>query len=679
MKMRFRFVAIFVIFSLMFTLTSFASEGEQKTVTGLVNNVVNLEGQSKMTVYDMMLFPTKQGNQLTFKADIYNASDNELSFVYYWLRVVTKQGTKHSVTLINSAQGTSVPPKSTKTYIFTSTVDDGVKLTDISLQVIRWNFSVAGYEQHLGSVTITNTYNPTVSWEQGKKIPIENSPVHFKGEKYLTLKKGDQYELKIDLNAKNEGKFSVSIPNYAFYVQTSDGSLYPANLAKSESSILPNMAQTLSLQSTLPLGINMKDMQLIIVETIGQYQVPQLSIKLPSESSVEETEDEVIDEYVYETEEGTYTIKLGNLQRLPNNETDIISVEVEVTNSTEGKTLPNIQLVGSLELDDIKIQPDEITGVKLDNNLNIKSGQTVLFIFNAEIPYSFDFETVRFQLSEKHSEGNIPIATFTSTSDKFAIEESDTFTTKTIGKRSTVKLLNSDRYANEHSEILYADVVMTNFEPRFINLEQLVAFFKLNGNMYFPAEIPDNKVLTMPSGSALIPIYTKVPKGFEIDSVELVLGTQLKDQNSYKQAYLMKLSEPDTAVSDQLTELKIGNSIISLSETRLYINGGAASVQFDYVLTKEAYQHELAEHKMRIAVVAGDKRFIQDVVLGKDIPVGEKKAFRVPINGVDIQKAIQENGYYIEIYDVFADGEKLKAVTKKEYSWYSDTAPIFTN
>src|SRR5690606_26317226 len=123
------------------------------------------------------------------------------------------------------------------------------------------------------------------------------------------------------------------------------------------------------------------------------------------------------------------------------------------------------------------------------------------------------------------------------------------------------------------SDILYADVVMTNVEPRFINLEQLVAFYKLNGNVYFPAEIPDNKVLTMPSGSALIPISTKIPKDFEVDTIEIVLGTQLKDQNSYKQAYLMKLPEVDTTVSEELADLKIGSSTITLDNTKLYING----------------------------------------------------------------------------------------------------------
>src|SRR5690606_1880749 len=118
-------------------LTTFAAEAEQsQTVTnqGLVNHVINLEGQSKMTIYDVMLFPTSQGNQLAFKADIYNANNSELSFNYYWLRVLTKQVTRHNVNLVNSEQGTVVPPRTTKTFIFTSMVDDELKLSDISLQ-----------------------------------------------------------------------------------------------------------------------------------------------------------------------------------------------------------------------------------------------------------------------------------------------------------------------------------------------------------------------------------------------------------------------------------------------------------------------------------------------------------------------------------------------------------------
>src|SRR5690606_25662315 len=151
-------LAIILIVALVFPLTSFASDNVQDQNVGLVNNVISLEGQSKITVYDMMLFPTKQGNQLVFKADIYNANDSELSFIYYWLRVLTKQGTRHDVNMINASQGTTVLPRSTKTYIFSALVDDQVKLSDISLQVIRWNFSIDGYEQRLGTVSISESY-----------------------------------------------------------------------------------------------------------------------------------------------------------------------------------------------------------------------------------------------------------------------------------------------------------------------------------------------------------------------------------------------------------------------------------------------------------------------------------------------------------------------------------------
>lgn len=676
MNKKLKIIALLVIIAITLPSLAFASDGNQNA--GLVNNVVNLEGQSKMTVYDMMLFPTKQGNQLVFKADIYNAANSELSFMYYWLRVVTKQGTKHDVHLVNSSQGTSIPPKSSKTYIFTSTVDDDIKLSDINLQVIRWNFAVDGYEQHMGTVSITESYDPAVTWEQGKSVIIDNSPVQFKGSKFLLLKKGNEYEVKIDLITKNLGKFNVSIPNYTFYVQTAEGYLYPAKPAKSDHNVLPSVEEVLSLQAKIPTGINMNEMRLIMVETIGQYDVPQLTMKLPSESSTIEEEEQVYDEYMYETEDGTYLIQLRNIQRLPNNETDIISVEIEVSNVSGEKPLPNIKLVGSMELDGIDLEPDEIEGVRLDNNLNIKVGEAVTFIFNAEIPYSFEFEDIKFQLSEKIMDGTVEIATFVSEYGSLSIYESTIITTSTIGKRSTIELLSSDRYSTGTEDILYADVVMTNIEPRFINLEQLVAFFKLNDYVYFPAEIPDNKVLTMPSGTALIPITTKVPAGFKVDKIEVILGTQLKDQNSYKQAYLMKLPEIDTTVSEELTNIKIGNSVISLDNTKLYINGGAAALQFDYVLTKDSYQHELAEHKMRIAIVAGEKRFTQDVILGKDIKVGEKKEHRVSISGVDIQTEIQKHGYYIEILDVFDDGEKLKAYTEKEYSWYSDVPPIPT-
>src|SRR5690606_29265318 len=205
----------------------------------------------------------------------------------------------------------------------------------------------------------------------------------------------------------------------------------------------------------------------------------------------------VYDEYQYETIDGTYTINIKNLQRLPNNETDIISVEVDLANTDNETALPNIDLVASIEMDNIALEPNEIEGIRLDNNLNIKKGNSISFIFNAEIPYNFEFEHIKFNLSEKRGESSYAIATFTNEASKFSLETVSVIKTDTIGKQSTVYILNSDVYSGKETDIIYSDVIMTNSEPRFVTLEQLVAFYKINGSMYFPAEIPDNKVLTM--------------------------------------------------------------------------------------------------------------------------------------------------------------------------------------
>src|SRR5690606_27775751 len=244
--------------------------------------------------------------------------------------------------------------------------------------------------------------------------------------------------------------------------------------------------------------------------------------------------------------------------------------------------------------------------IRLDNNLNIKKGHSISFVFNAEIPYNFEFDQIKFNLSEKRGESSYAIATFTNEASKFSLDTVSVIKTDTIGKQSTVYILNSDVYIEKETDIIYSVVIMTNSEPRFVTLEQLVAYYKINGNMYFPAEIPDNKVLTMPSGQALIPIYAKVPRGFEINSLELVLGTQLKDTESYKQAFVMAVPEADDTVKDEFTDVKIGNYTVTLEEVRLFMNGGSGELRIKYQLTKDSYQHELAEHKLRMTLVSGD-------------------------------------------------------------------------
>ncbi|WP_200967406.1 hypothetical protein [Insulibacter thermoxylanivorax] len=677
MNKRMKLLAVILKLTLILSpLTTFAADGEAKQTNpnqGLVNHVINLEGQSKMTIYDVMLFPTSQGNQLAFKADIYNANNSELSFNYYWLRVLTKQGTRHNVNLVNNEQGTVVPPRTTKTFIFTSMVDDELKLSDISLQVIRWNFSMPNYEQSLGTMSISEAYNPSVPWQIGKEIVIANSPVLFTGERYQVGSLGENYDVKIELNAFNKGKFTVQVPNYSYYIQTEDALVYPVTQNGEDVKVLPNGDSRISLQSTIPKTVDLTKLKLVVVQNFEQHQVPQMMINLPEESSAVE---EVYDEYEYDTVDGTYTIIIKNLQRLPNNETDIISVELELANKLNEHALPNMDLVASIEMDNIALEPSEIEGVRLDNNLNIKKGNSITYVFNAEIPYNFEFEQMRFNLSEKRGESSYAIATFTNDVSKFKLDKVSAIKTDTIGKRSTVYILKSNVYEGKETDIIYAAVLMTNNEPRFVTLEQLVAFYKINGEMYFPAEIPDNKVLTMPSGQALIPIYTKIPKGFEIHDLELVLGTQLTDTEYYKQAYVLDVPQPIEDVKEEFTDVKIGNYTVTLEDVKLYMNGGSGELRFKYELSKESYQHELAEHKLRITIVSGDKRYSHDITPGEDLTV-DGMYFEMPVSGADLDKNLQRHGYHIEALDVFDDGEKLLVQTKKTYSWFSDTPPQF--
>lgn len=657
---------------MLFPFTSFAADAVKDANEGLVNNVINMEGQSKMTVYDLMLFPTTQGNQLVFKADIYNANNNELSFNYYWLRVLTKQGTRHNVTLVNNDQGTTVPPRSTKTFIFTSQVGDQVKLSDISLQVIRWNFSVSGYEQQLGVVSVTDQYDPTVSWTTGKRITIDHSPILFTGESYHAVMLDKETKLKIELKVKNDGKFSVKIPTYTYYVQTSSGLLYPATQTEADVNVLPNSDNTIKLQTTVPNSVDPKNLKLVIVQQEDQYALPQIIMKLPKDFTEIIDEDVITQEsYDYKTDDGVYTVILKNLQRLPNNETDIISVEVELANLNNEEALPNIQLTATIELDKIQLKPAEIDGVRIDNNLNIKKGKSVTFIFNTEIPYNFEFDEFLFQLKEKREESSVPIVKFASTSDQLSLEYTDVISTNTTGKMSKVQVVDYHTYSSTDTDILYTSVVMTNMEPRFATLEQLVGYYKINDNIYFPAEVVDNKVLTMPSGKALIPITTEVPKGFEIESVELVLGTQLNDKDTYKQAYLMTLPVEEHEVKEDFKELKVSNYTLSMDDVRLYINNGAASLNFNYELDRVIYQHELTNHKMRFAIVASDKRFEADIVLGKDMKPGSGK-YELDIPG-DVRTAVSTNGYYIEVFDVYGEAIKVLARSGKIFSWYSTT------
>src|SRR5690606_3357352 len=114
-----------------------------------------------------------------------------------------------------------------------------------------------------------------------------------------------------------------------------------------------------------------------------------------------------------------------------------------------------------------------------------------------------------------------------------------------------------------------------------------------------------------------------------------------------KQAYIMNVPKADDSVKEEFTDVKIGNYTVTLDEVRVFMNGSSGELRIKYQLAKDSYQHELAEHKLRITLVSGDKRYSHDITLGEDMTV-EGMYFDMPVSGADFFTNLQRHGYHIE-------------------------------
>src|SRR5690606_24610743 len=120
-----------------------------------------------------------------------------------------------------------VAPKSKQIITYYSTVNADLTLQDLVIQLIQWDFNVSNYERSLGQFTIPASYTNVVKAQGSKLFYVSDTllKASVSGASLGTSEKS--HSINIQLALQNVGMTNVILPNYSFFVKTSNGILYP--------------------------------------------------------------------------------------------------------------------------------------------------------------------------------------------------------------------------------------------------------------------------------------------------------------------------------------------------------------------------------------------------------------------------------------------------------------------
>lgn len=654
--------------------TSSANEAVVKDSIGRVD----LSGRSYIELKEMNILPSEAGQSVTFTFSIYNGESTDLSFNDYWVRLRTKAGARITSSLIGEDhEKNRIAPQSSQEYTFHATVNASVQLSDLMLEFIRWDFTAPNYERKLGEVRVPNDYTNVVPVNAYKNIAIQNSVIKTSVDRMEIREDEEFYKTSVYFDIENTGLRSVVIPNYTFYIRTSEGLMYALQPKDFDnSSVPPRMIETVELNANIPIEFEQKDWDLVVIQPTGvsSIEIPKGFYRLPEPSTkVEVIPDGVPlgEEQEIEIDEKLFGVTLNSIQRLPWNDEDIISAEVALSNLDE-ESLPLPNLSAYFNLDGVKIDESNTVIVHLDNILGLPAKSKTTFIMYTKIPYTYEYDTVDLVIINKDidiDEDESKLVNFQHDSKSLAlpvIEADSQFQFKNIGKRANVSIKDVVTFKGTSSNVFYVEVEMENLEKRQTELAKLTGYLKTTDDVYFPVNISEVNQRITPNGKALMSFWSTLPLRYNTHELQLIIGEEIT--TSGDEAFIQVAAydlpvEKITRARSEFENIKVYPYDITLTNMRVSLSNNA-KVNFDYHVNKANEYEALPDgHKLIIELVDGDIGYSQEFTFESELKVGSHQGEMIAnMNIENVMAKMQSiDGFRFNVYSSFEGHKKLLA------------------
>jgi hypothetical protein len=629
--------------------------------------IVSLNSNSHVKLKDAAILSTGKNKIVKYTIEFYNGGNTNIDFIDYWARIKSSKGNNFSVKLLSSdVKKNSIAPDSVQNYTFFATVSNSVTLSDLTLELIKWDFSVPSFQSKIGEIQIPADYSFVVPASGTKELDVDGNTIITQIDNQTINHSGDYNVVNIAFSIKNNGSQSVTVPGYNYYVMTKDGLIYKLETTDLENKLIqPKFTKKINFNTTLPSEIDTKDMDLFITQTDEQTKVdvPVVFYKLPLPK---EEQNSTLGKSIPVTiKKANYSIILNSIQRMPWGDEDILVAYLSVFNG-DTKVNPIPELTGTFSFDGVQSGTKNTAALNLNNGLAIQPNQSVALTMHIKIPYTYDFKNIELQIAEKVDDTkNTNLVKFSTplVNLKYPkIRLNSAYKLNHTGKRAEIKLLNSYVYENKESQIYYSELEATNLEKRFTNFVAMEGYLKTEDDVYYPATIHKVTDKVSPGGKVLLNFWSKLPLSIDTSKLTLLIGEGVKGQNlasaaeekdAYVKAVTMELPLPD--LNTNISPYKMTVSTITGSVNLNQKDTQNLTVNYE-LLKKNFYESFPKGHKIALELTnqQDPPPSIKEFDIETELKTGKNKleyTTNAPFTSIFT--------YKINVYDVFEGHQRL--------------------
>jgi len=659
------------------------------TISKFVKPVM-LSGSSYINLVDASLIPSDNGQIAAFTISIYNGGAAELNLMDYWFRLKNSVGGSYSIkTAAADSKVTKVASK-TKTFItLYAQVGEYIKLSDLSLNIVKFDFSAANYERSLGKFTFPAAFTNVTSVGAIKPIYFSSTTLYSKIASATVGKSGDDTFVTVNFVYNNMGKKSVTLSKYKYYIVAAGGEMYEATPEDTADLVMdPLKRKELKLTATIPSSVKTTGAKLVIVKANGE----DASINLPVGSYQIQfggaTSSNATDTFTYSTSDGTYQFNLAQLTRQPWGSQDVLSARIRITNkSTTSISVPN--LTGYFYLDD-KVKLD-FKAVAADNPFGLNAGAYVDLDVYAKMPSNYSFTKAKLIINDqKDDKTSTKAGELQGTSSQTAIPiyaVDRNYQIARVGSKSIANIKSVNVYNNATSKVFDVLVTLTNNELRTITPSNLVGYFVNENGDTFPATTNAGEGNVNPNNKSLISFSAVLPQDYSSANMRLIIGEGVTDTKystgtAVPDAYLntVKFNLPiEDRTRSVLSQIPLLNYKLTINKMTPNVLMPTLNLELDYTLEKDTtYNLVPKDHKLVLAlegVDPDDGKVYTYYSSDLDIDSDKDNTLKPGTNNkVTLSKELAydsidgRRNYYARIYEVTQNSKKL--VAEHEFRWF---------
>ncbi|MFC5700905.1 hypothetical protein ACFPVX_06405 [Cohnella faecalis] len=611
--------------------SSFAATAVKSAIPAPLTIAKNVTAQVK----NVELFTQDKGLYLVYTINYVNNGASTLQLDDYWAKIKTTSGKSFSIKVVDKDKKiTTVAPKSNASITYYAAIDEGLTLKNLRVNLIKWDFNVAGYMKNIGTFDLAKGYAPAVAAYE--PITIAAKETKLKTSIKTVQSSVDDEDRVIDISyvIENLNTREYKAATTQFYVMTPDGSIYSAvNSDLKDLVVKPKERKTISLKATLPIDVKATGLKLIT-----GYQSEADGIFIPTAAYQVPKASEVVTNVVTKMTYDNYNIEILGYSRLPSGSQDALQANIKVTNiSNDEQKVPSLK--ASWKINGVAQETKTPALIAVDSKLQLSKGESIQLAATIFIPYTLTLKDVSINLKEVVDEKTEEtIGSFRS--DKYnvyktAVDSTAAFTR--VGSKSNVELLKVRSKDDGKQVNIFGDLAVTNLEYRPNSLQKYGIYLKGKDGQIYPLAVGEYEGQVISSGRIIVPFTGKVPLAAKDNVMDLLITELLpntgdasnKDNTVSSEIYSVTAEWTDSAPSTKFHNLAIGkydftfDKFYAYLDMSNYVSANGLKLDFEYTMVEDSNVDDMAgTYKLRFELEDQESAkvtFVKEFALnGKD-------------------------------------------------------------